>query len=114
MVGISGVYVSWAPNPNVKYNIMIMEAAHDFLLAKAEMLARALFCLVMFVYSNILFLSGVKMMYSEQILNQQAYLEMLIQQPPPVMTSTLAVHSFPTGHWSDNFCFIIHHASQVL
>lgn len=103
MIGISGVYVSWAPNPNVKYNIMIMEEARGFLPAKAEMLARAYFYLVMFVYSNILFLSGVKMMYSEQILNQQAYLDMLIQQPPRVITSTLAVHSFPTGHWSDTF-----------
>ena len=53
--------------------------------------------LVIFVYSNMLFLLVVQMMYSVQILNQQVYEEILIQQPPAVMISTLAVHRTPTG-----------------
>lgn len=92
--------------------IIIMEGARDFLfLAKAEMLATAYICLVIFVYSNILFLLGVQMMYSVQILNQQVYSKMLIQQPPPVMISTLAFHSSPTGQINSVSLYI--HAGVV-
>ena len=102
MIGTSGVYVSWAPNANVKYN-MIMDGARDFLLlAQTEMLARAYFCLVMFIIQE-------QVRCTDDVFRADIESASLLKNVDTAASSyDLNLSSLEFSHRSDNFCFITH------